>query len=65
MPRCNDYSDNHDRAELLPAVGRTDAVAVMAEAVQRVVAHGGVAGDGLHDADLGRPHVVREVLVVS
>ena len=52
MPRCNDYSDNHDRAELLPAVGRTDAVAVMAEAVQRVVAHGGVAGDGLHDADL-------------
>ena len=30
-----------------------------------MVANSGVAGDGLHDADLGRPHVVREVLVVS
>ena len=30
-----------------------------------MVTHGGVAGDGLHDANLGGPHVVGEVLVVG
>ena len=38
---------------------------MVAEGLQRVVADGGVAGDCLHDSYLCRPHVEREVLVVS
>ena len=48
-----------------PPIGRTDPVAVVAEGLEGVVAHGGVAGDGLHDPDLSCSHVEGEVLVVG
>ena len=59
--RLSQQTDNGDS----PSIGRTDSVAVVAEGLQRVVAHRGVAGDGLHDPNLSRPHVEGKVLVVS
>ena len=41
------------------------SVWMVSKLVQRVVADSGVGGERLHDADLSRPNVVGEVLVVS
>ena len=49
---------------LLPSVCWANAVSMVPERLQGVVAHGGVAGDCLQDPDLRGPHVIREVFVV-
>ena len=48
----------------IPSVGWTDAISVVPKGLQCVVTDGGVAGDGLQDPDLRRPHVIRKVFVM-